>query len=133
MGLSITKSTTLTSWAIPLTTSSDEKWEDNTWIIEHLRHLANKIEEENPQIYSIGIKSDAQYKSQNLVLELFEREIKPSNNLYLSHAAKKIFGEELFKPWLDNNAHKINIAYKTLQEAEFEILKLVALDKSSRL
>lgn len=78
MGLSITKSTTLTKWEIPLMKGDlppidINNWEDNSWIIEHLRQLADKIEAESPRIINIGLKTDCQYKSPKLYLELYEK------------------------------------------------------------
>lgn len=76
MALGITKTKSLTIWELPLVGYGDDTWKDNTWIAEHLHQLANKIEKENPKIYSIGIKYVSQYKSPTLVVELFENEEK---------------------------------------------------------
>jgi hypothetical protein len=40
----------------PASITEKAGWEDNTWIVEQLRHLANIIEEENPNILSIGLQ-----------------------------------------------------------------------------
>lgn len=78
MGLGITKSDVMTKWEIPLM-SGDlppdhiNDWSDNTWMVEHLRQLANKIEEENPKIINIGLRINCQYKTPQLYLELYER------------------------------------------------------------
>lgn len=78
MALSIEKSNVFTKWEIPLQHGDlppDEinDWEDNTWLIEHLRQLADKIESDNPRIIHIGLSTDCQYKCPKLYLELFER------------------------------------------------------------
>ncbi len=88
MGLSITKGTVYTKLEIPLQKgdlingSSDKlsaseinKWEDNGWLIDHLRHLADYLEETNPRIINIGLKMDCDYKSPKLYVECFERRI----------------------------------------------------------
>jgi len=78
MALGITKTDILTKWEIPLMKGDlppDDinDWDDNSWIVEHLRHLANKIEEENPRIINIGLRTDCQYKSPQLYVEVFNR------------------------------------------------------------
>lgn len=78
MGLTISKSNTLTNWEIPLVQGDlppdkINDWDDNSWIIEHLRQLADKIEKENPRIINIGLRTDCQYKSPRLYIELYER------------------------------------------------------------
>lgn len=78
MGLAITKTSTVTIWEIPLQQGDlspgyINNWEDNSWLIEHLRQLADKIEEEDPRILKIGLRTDCQYKCPNLYLELFEQ------------------------------------------------------------
>jgi hypothetical protein len=72
MALSKSKGPVYTKYNIPLFGSKDSRWVDNTWIVEHLRQLANTIEEEQPNIYRVGIDMDAQYKSPALFLECFE-------------------------------------------------------------
>lgn len=78
MALSIEKSTTLTRWEIPLqkgdlSPTQINDWDDNSWLVEHLRQLADKIEQENPRVINIGLRTDCQYKCPKLYLELFER------------------------------------------------------------
>ncbi len=77
MGLGITKSDTLTKWEIPLqkgdAPTSVNDWDDNSWLVEHLRQLADKIEKENPRIINIGMRTDCQYKTPQLYIELYER------------------------------------------------------------
>lgn len=78
MALGIIKSDTTTRWEILLTQGDlppDEinNWNDNTWIIGHLRQLADKIEKENPRIINVGLYTDCQYKSPRLYLEFYER------------------------------------------------------------
>lgn len=74
MALGIRKGKVTTIWEIPLVqgdgTSND--WKDNTWIVEHLRQLADKIEEDNPSLYSISLNTGVQHGPM-LQLELFER------------------------------------------------------------
>ncbi len=72
MALSKSKGPVYTTYNIPLVGSKDSRWVDNTWIVEHLRQLADTIEEEQPRIYRVGIDMDAQYKSPALFLECFE-------------------------------------------------------------
>ena len=72
MGIGINKGHVFTTYDVPLASSQDTKWEDNTWLVEHLRQLANTIERDKPKIHTIGIKSDAQYKVPILVIEFFE-------------------------------------------------------------
>ena len=80
MGLSIEKTSTLTKWEIPLQKgdlpNKINYWNDNSWIIEHLRQLADKIESDNPRIINIGMRTDCQYKTPKLYVELYERKIK---------------------------------------------------------
>lgn len=78
MALGITKTPTLTNWEIPLMQGDlppDQinDWQDNSWIVEHLRMLADKIESDKPRIINIGLRTDCQYKSPKLYIELFER------------------------------------------------------------
>lgn len=79
MGLGITKSTTLTTWEIPLQkgdlpeAGEINNWDDNSWLVEHLRQLADKIAEENPRVINIGLRTDCQYKCPKLYIELYER------------------------------------------------------------
>lgn len=73
MGIGIVKNSTSTVWEIPLTGFGDDKWQDNTWIVEHLRQLADKIENENPVIYHIGLKMNHQYNSPTLIFDVFEK------------------------------------------------------------
>ncbi len=74
MGLSIEKSKVFTKWEIPLMQGdlppdNINNWKDNSWIVEHLRQLADKIEKENPRIINIGFNTDCQYKSPKLYIE----------------------------------------------------------------
>jgi hypothetical protein len=80
MGLSIEKTTTLIKWSIPLQKgdlppTEINDWDDNSWLVEHLRQLADKIETENPRIINIGMETDCQYKCPKLYLKLYERTI----------------------------------------------------------
>lgn len=77
MALGIEKNGTLTKWCIPLMKgdlSPDDinDWSDNSWMVEHLRQLADEIERENPRIIKIGLETDCQYKSPNLYIDLYE-------------------------------------------------------------
>lgn len=72
IGITVHPEIRMETWSIPMMCEEDKEWTDNTWIVEHLRHLANKIESENPRIYSIGVVSDAQYKIPCLNIEIFE-------------------------------------------------------------
>lgn len=78
MGLAITKTLTLTTWEIPLMQGDlppDQinNWEDNSWMVEHLRQLADKIESESPRIINIGLRTDCQYKCPKLYVDLYEK------------------------------------------------------------
>ncbi len=78
MGLGITKEGVYTKWEIPLMQGdlppdNINDWSDNSWLVEHLRQLADKIENEKPRIINIGFRTDCQYKAPQLYLELFER------------------------------------------------------------
>lgn len=57
MGLGITKDGSMTVYTVPLVGLDDTKWDDNTWLTEHLRHLARKIEESRFRIISIGTET----------------------------------------------------------------------------
>ncbi len=88
MGIGITKDNVYTKWEIPLVQgelSRDDinDWSDNSWIVEHLRQLANKIERENPKIINIGLRTDYHYKAPQLCLDVIER---PGTNHHLSVA-----------------------------------------------
>jgi hypothetical protein len=61
MALSIEKGYALTKVSIPLHAGDDKEMRDNTWLVEHLRQLANHIEETNPKIYKIGLGFSKQY------------------------------------------------------------------------
>jgi len=81
MALSIETTDTLTIWEIPLMHGDlppihINDWDDNSWIVEHLKQLASKIEEENPKIINIGLRINSQYKSPMLYVELYERRFK---------------------------------------------------------
>lgn len=72
MALSKEKGTVLNKYSIPMVGGKDSRWADNSWLVEHLRHLADTIEKEQPKIYRVGIEMDAQYKVPALMLEYFE-------------------------------------------------------------
>lgn len=73
MGLGIQTEGIYKIYSIPLFGVDDPEWEDNTWICEHLRHLARKIEEVDMKIYQVSIEFDKQYKSPQLVLTTFKK------------------------------------------------------------
>lgn len=77
MGLGINKTDTSTIWEIPLQKgdlpSDINDWDDNSWMVEHLRQLADKIESENPRILNIGVRINCQYKTPMLYIEAYER------------------------------------------------------------
>jgi len=78
MGLGMTKEGVYTKWEIPLMQGdlppdNINDWSDNSWMVEHLRQLADKIEKEKPRIINIGLRTDCQYKTPQLYVELFER------------------------------------------------------------
>lgn len=77
MALGITKLDNIVQWEIPLMKGdlppdNINDWTDNSWIVEHLRVLADKIEKENPKIHNIGLTTDCQYKSPKLYIEFYE-------------------------------------------------------------
>jgi hypothetical protein len=57
MGLGIHKDGSMVVYELPLVGNEDHKWDDNTWICEHLRQLADKIETTDFQIISIGMQT----------------------------------------------------------------------------
>lgn len=57
MALGIHKDSSMVVYELPLVGSGDSLWNDNTWICEHLRQLADKIEDTNFQIMSIGVQT----------------------------------------------------------------------------
>lgn len=61
MGLGIEKSGIYTTYSIPFFSGDDANWEDNTWLVQHLRQLAGKIEEMKPRIVSVGLHQLAGY------------------------------------------------------------------------
>lgn len=73
MGLGIETTGIYKTYSIPLFGLDDPEWKDNTWICEHLRHLARKIEEDNINICAIEIGFNRQYKSPNLVIVTLDK------------------------------------------------------------
>lgn len=78
MALSIVESETLSKWEIPLQKgdlppTEINDWDDNSWMVEHLRQLADKIEKENPRIINIGVRTNCQYKCPDLYIEFYKR------------------------------------------------------------
>ena len=73
MGIGINKNKGFEEWETPLIGFRDYEWSDNTWIVDHLRQLADKIEAEAPKIYDIGVKLNSNYKSPILVLTCFSK------------------------------------------------------------
>jgi hypothetical protein len=61
-----------TVYEIPLNSLHDEKWQDRSWIVEHLRQLADKLEETKFEIYSVGMEMNQQYKTPTLVIKGWE-------------------------------------------------------------
>lgn len=57
MGLGITKSNRSIRYEMPFFSGRDLSREDNTWIVEHLRQLADEIEESDTRIISVSIRS----------------------------------------------------------------------------
>lgn len=74
MGIGIEKTPVFTIWDVPLMGHSEDKsWSDNTWLVDQLRQLADMVERDDPNIYSIGLKSNHQYNAPTLVIEFFEK------------------------------------------------------------
>ena len=73
MGIGIVKENTITKYEIPLRSINDHNWDDNSWIIGHLRQLADTIEKNNFDIYSIGIEMNHQYNAPTLIIKGRER------------------------------------------------------------
>lgn len=61
MGLGITIGDCMTEFSVPLRHMDDVEMRDNSWLVEHLRQLADKIEQTNPKIYKVGIEHNVQY------------------------------------------------------------------------
>lgn len=57
MGLGIHKNSSMVVYELPLVCNEDSEWSDNTWICEHLRQLADKIESTDFRIVSIGMQT----------------------------------------------------------------------------
>jgi len=58
MGLGIHKDGSMTVYTVPLIGGQgDDEWKDNTWLTEHLRQLARKIEDSRMKIISIGTQT----------------------------------------------------------------------------
>lgn len=72
MALSREKNSVYTKLSIPLMGGYDKNWNDNSWIVEHLRHLADTIEDEQLKIMDIGIEMGVAYKIPNLYVKAFE-------------------------------------------------------------
>jgi hypothetical protein len=72
MGLGIHSDGIHTVYEIPLNSGHDEKWNDRSWLIEHLRQLADKLEETKFEVYVVGIEMDAQYKTPKLFIKGWE-------------------------------------------------------------
>lgn len=62
MALSIEKQGIFKEYSIPLFGNQDPDWEDNTWIVGHLRQLADTIERDKLKIFKVSIDIDANYK-----------------------------------------------------------------------
>lgn len=61
MALGIESNNTMEIWTIPMKGWGDNEWQDNTWLVDHLRQLADKIEKEKPRLYAAGFEADIQY------------------------------------------------------------------------
>jgi len=73
MALGIKKNNGDVTYDIPLVGMKDGNWEDNSWMVEHLRHLADKIEESQIKIHHVGIEVGPNYKIPNLVVKGYDR------------------------------------------------------------
>lgn len=80
MGLGIHKDKSMTVYTLPLIGMGDKMWNDNTWICEHLRQLANKIEETEFNIFSIGVEMNPNHEQANPSLVIKGWEMK--NDLF---------------------------------------------------
>lgn len=76
MALSIEKGTSCELWSVPVAAYGDNDWSDNTWLVDHLRMLADKIEQENPKIYAVSIRSTIQY-APTICVEVFSNQNQP--------------------------------------------------------
>ena len=73
MALGINEDGSMTVYSVPLMGGGDNKWEDNTWLTEHLRQLARKIEESHMRIVSVGTETiNATEPIPNLVVKGYE-------------------------------------------------------------
>lgn len=68
MALAISTETIFKTFTISLFGLDDPNWRDNTWLVEHLRHLADTIERDDLDIYSVSVTFDRQYKAPNLTI-----------------------------------------------------------------
>jgi len=73
MALGITNDGTKVIYEVPLRGLNDHKWEDRSWICEHLHQLADKIKETKFEIYSIGLEMNHQYNAPTLIIKGWEK------------------------------------------------------------
>lgn len=72
MAIGIETGKVFETWSIPIHKWKDDEWRDNTWLVDHLRQLADKIESENPSIYAVSIKTNHQY-GPSIELDIFKK------------------------------------------------------------
>lgn len=88
MGIGIVKENSMTIYEIPLRSMNDRHWNDNSWIVEHLHQLAKTIEENNFDIYSIGLEMNHQYNAPTLVIKGQERKDEKEKFILLNDFTK---------------------------------------------
>jgi len=124
MGLGIHKEDSLTVYTVPLIGGQgDDGWTDNTWLTEHLRQLARKIEDSRMNIISIGTQTtNCTGAIPELVVKGFEHYVKATTKKGTeilaidfdklgSRSKWKLFDEGFVDvKWVCNACHK---AHKT--------------------
>lgn len=73
MALGIKTSDIYVVYDIPFFSAQDEHWQDNTWICEHLRQLADTIERDKIKIFKTSLEFDHNYKIPHLQITTFKK------------------------------------------------------------
>jgi len=123
MGLGIHKDGSMTVYTVPLIGGQgDDEWKDNTWLTEHLRQLARKIEDSRMKIISIGTQTtNATGAIPELIVKGYEHFIKARTkdgteilaidfDKLGSRSKWKLFDELVDVKWVCNGCHE---AYET--------------------
>lgn len=137
MGLGIYKDNSMTIYTIPLMGGEDKKWEDNTWLTEHLHQLAHKIKESRMKIISIGtITTNATSAIPELIVKGYEDYVeafvvdkdKPLRaidfNSMLHRTKWKLWKKVMDVKWVCNQCHTDNPEFIVeVQSAGFDSIE----------